>query len=262
MEIIRMTMTTRMRMRKTMGMRRTRVRTRMRMTMRMSMGMIILQPPKTSPPLPPHGTTPPPDSSTLDPIGEVASKELPSQPGPPADPTIPRLTNRPTEEASSPRSPKKKQCKSLRSVFEASPKFRHFGELNFNPTLPGSFHSPGYVVPINQLTDDGAGRGCLKALGVLFRMAIETKLLEMEEQKVFFRMCQPNINVRWVSMIRLTETTSSKSLTSAILCDTSKYLAQVPNLDAQISVLPYQVTADGPSEIRAQLFSNMGFTFD
>jgi hypothetical protein len=56
--------------------------------------------------------------------------------------------------------------------------------------------------------------------------------------------------------------TSSKSLTNTILCDTSKALAQVPNLDAQISVLPYQVTADGPSETRAQLFSNMGFTFD
>jgi hypothetical protein len=84
----------------------------------------------------------------------------------------------------------------------------------------------------------------------------------MEEQKVFFRMCQPNINVRWVSMIRLTETTSSKSLTNAILCDTSKALAQVPNLDAQISVLPYQVTAEGPNETRDQLFSNMGFTFD
>jgi hypothetical protein len=75
-------------------------------------------------------------------------------------------------------------------------------------------------------------------------------------------MCQPNINVRRVSMIRLTETTSSKSLTNTILCDTPKSLSQVPNLDAHISVLPYQVTADGPSETRAQLFSNMGFTFD
>jgi hypothetical protein len=93
-------------------------------------------------------------------------------------------------------------------------------------------------------------------------MAIETKFLDMEEKKVFFRMCQPNINVRRVSMIRLTETTSSKSLTNAILCDTSKALAQVPNLDAQIYVLPYQVTAEGPSETRDQLFSNMGFTFD
>jgi hypothetical protein len=34
-------------------------------------------------------------------------------------------------------------------------------------------------------------------------MAKETKFLEMEEQKVFFRMCQPNITVRRVSMIRL-----------------------------------------------------------
>jgi hypothetical protein len=46
-------------------------------------------------------------------------------------------------------------------VFEASPQFIHFGELNLNPTLPGSFHSLGYAVPINQLTDDGAGIGCL-----------------------------------------------------------------------------------------------------
>jgi hypothetical protein len=84
----------------------------------------------------------------------------------------------------------------------------------------------------------------------------------MQEQKVFFRMCQPNLNFRRVSMIRLTETTSSKSLTSAILCDTSKALAQVPNLEVQISVLPYQVTAEGPSETSAQIFSNMGFTFD
>jgi hypothetical protein len=90
----------------------------------------------------------------------------------------------------------------------------------------------------------------------------ETKFLDKEEQKVFFRMCQPNINVRWVSMIRLTETTSSKSLTNAILCDTSKALAQVPNLDSQISVLPYQVTAEGPSKTRAHIFSNMGFTFN
>jgi hypothetical protein len=74
-------------------------------------------------------------------------------------------------------------------------------------------------------------------------------------------MCQPNINVRRISMIRLTETTSSKSLTNAIMCDTSKALAQVPNLDAKISVLPYHITAEGPSETRAQLFSNMGFTF-
>jgi hypothetical protein len=88
------------------------------------------------------------------------------------------------------------------------------------------------------------------------------RLLDMEEQKVFFRMCQPNINVRRVSMIRLTETTSLKSLTNTILCDTSKTFAQVPNLDAQISVLPYQVTEDDPSEKRAQIFSNMGFTFD
>jgi hypothetical protein len=93
-------------------------------------------------------------------------------------------------------------------------------------------------------------------------MAIETKFFDMEEQTIFFRMCQPNINVRRVSMIRLTETTSSKSLTNAILCDTSKALAQVPNLDAHISVLPYQVTADGPSEKRAHLFSNIGFTFN
>jgi hypothetical protein len=84
----------------------------------------------------------------------------------------------------------------------------------------------------------------------------------MQEQKVFFRMCQPNISVRRVSMIRLTETTSSKSLTNAILCNTSKSLAQVPNLDAQISMLSYQITAEGPSETRDQLFSNMGFTFD
>jgi hypothetical protein len=61
----------------------------------------------------------------------------------------------------------------------------------------------------------------------------------MEEQEVFFRMFQPNINVRRVSMIRLTKTTSLKSFTNAILCDTSKALAQVTNLDAQISVLPY-----------------------
>jgi hypothetical protein len=46
------------------------------------------------------------------------------------------------------------------------------------------------------------------------------------------------------------------------MCDTSKALAQVPNLDAHIFVLPYQITAEGPSETRAQLFSNMGFTFD
>jgi hypothetical protein len=75
-------------------------------------------------------------------------------------------------------------------------------------------------------------------------------------------MCQPNINVIRVSMIRLTETTSSKLLTKAILCDTSKALAQVPNLDAHIYVLPHQVVTDGPSETRAQLFSNMEFTFD
>jgi hypothetical protein len=93
-------------------------------------------------------------------------------------------------------------------------------------------------------------------------MAIETKFLEMEAHNVFFRMCQHNINARRVSIIRLTKTTSSKSLTNAILCDTSKSLAQVPNLDAQISVLPYQITAEGPSETRAQLFSNMGLTFD
>jgi hypothetical protein len=36
----------------------------------------------------------------------------------------------------------------------------------------------------------------------------------------------------------------------------------VPNLDTHISVLPYQVMAEGPSETRAQIFSNMGFTFD
>jgi hypothetical protein len=93
-------------------------------------------------------------------------------------------------------------------------------------------------------------------------MIIETKLLDMQAHNVFFRMYQPNINVRRVSMIRLTETTSSKSLTNAILCDTSKALAQMPNLDAQMSVLPYQITAEGPSETRAQLFSNMGYTFD
>jgi hypothetical protein len=93
-------------------------------------------------------------------------------------------------------------------------------------------------------------------------MAIETKFLDTEEQKVFFRMCQPNINGRRVSIIRLTDTASSKSSTNTILCDTSKALAQVPNLDVHISVLPYQVTTDGPSETRAQLFSNMGFTFD
>jgi hypothetical protein len=75
-------------------------------------------------------------------------------------------------------------------------------------------------------------------------------------------MCQPNINIRKVSMIRLTETISSKSLTNTILCDTSKALAQVPNLDAHISVLPYQITTEGPSETRSQIFSNMGFTFD
>jgi hypothetical protein len=68
---------------------------------------------KNNPTTPPHGKTPPPDSSTLDPIGEVASKTLPSQPGPPSDPALTRLTNRPTEEASPPRSIKKKQRKSL-----------------------------------------------------------------------------------------------------------------------------------------------------
>jgi hypothetical protein len=102
----------------------------------------------------------------------------------------------------------------------------------------------------------------LQALVVLFWMVIETKFLDMQEQKVFFRMRQPNINVRRVSMIRLTETTSSKSLTNTILCNTSKALAQVPNPDSQISVLPYQITAEGTSETRAQLFSNMRFTFD
>jgi hypothetical protein len=93
-------------------------------------------------------------------------------------------------------------------------------------------------------------------------MAIETKFLDMEAQKVFFIMCHPNINIRRVSMIRLTKTTSSKSLTNAILCDTSKASAQVPNLDAQMFVLPYQVMAEYTSEKRDQLFSNMGFTFD
>jgi hypothetical protein len=93
-------------------------------------------------------------------------------------------------------------------------------------------------------------------------MVIETKFLDMQEQHILFRMYQPNINVRRISMIRLTETTSSKSSTNTILCDTSKALAQVPNLDAHISVLPYQITAEGPNETRAQLFSNMGFTFD
>jgi hypothetical protein len=104
------------------------------------------------------------------------------------------------------------------------------------------FHSLEYVVPINQLTDDGAGRGCLQALGVLFPDGNRNKVLGHARAKVLFRMCHPNINVRRVSMIRLTKTTSSKSLTSAIMCDTSKTLAQVPNLDAHISVLPYQIT--------------------
>jgi hypothetical protein len=68
---------------------------------------------KNNPNTSPHGTTPPPDSSTLEPIGEVASKTLPSQPGPPADPEITRLANRPKQEASPPRFTKKKQRKSL-----------------------------------------------------------------------------------------------------------------------------------------------------
>jgi hypothetical protein len=71
---------------------------------------------KNNPTTSPHGTTPPPDSSTLDPIGEVASKTLPSQPGPPADPAILRVANRPMQEASPPSSPNKKQCKSLRYI--------------------------------------------------------------------------------------------------------------------------------------------------
>jgi hypothetical protein len=72
---------------------------------------------KNNPSTSPHGTTPSPNISTLDPIGEVASKKLPSpQPGPPSNPTFPRLANRPMQEASPPSSPKKKQRKSLRFI--------------------------------------------------------------------------------------------------------------------------------------------------
>jgi len=54
---------------------------------------------------------------------------------------------------------------------------------------------------------------------------MESEFLDTEEQKIFYRMCQPNINVRRVNMTRLTETTSPKSLTNAILCDPTKALA-------------------------------------
>jgi hypothetical protein len=83
----------------------------------------------------PHGTTPPPDSSTIDPIGEVASKTLLSQPGPPANPGIPRLANRPMQEASPPSSPKKKQHKSLRFIIIRSFAIIH-PNLNWLISLP------------------------------------------------------------------------------------------------------------------------------
>jgi hypothetical protein len=53
-----------------------------------------------------------------------------------------------------------------------------------------------------------------------------------------------------------------KSLTNAIMMDTTKAYETIPNLDAKFSFLPYKFCDDGPAPDKARLFSCVPFVHD
>jgi hypothetical protein len=75
-------------------------------------------------------------------------------------------------------------------------------------------------------------------------------------------MVQPNVNIRQLDMLRMTDRDDVKSLTNAIIMDATKASETILNLDAKFSFLPYKFCKDGPAHDKARLFSRMPFLHD
>jgi hypothetical protein len=80
--------------------------------------------------------------------------------------------------------------------------------------------------------------------------------------KVFFRMVQPNVNIRQLDMSRMTDRDEMKSLTNAIIMYATKASETIPNLDAKFSFLPYEFCDEGRAPDKARLFSCMPIVHD
>jgi hypothetical protein len=60
----------------------------------------------------------------------------------------------------------------------------------------------------------------------------------------------------------MTDTNDVKSLTNAIIMDSTNASETIPNLDAKFSFLPYTFCKEGPSPDKAELYSYMPFVHD
>jgi hypothetical protein len=75
-------------------------------------------------------------------------------------------------------------------------------------------------------------------------------------------MVHPNVNIRQLDMLQMTDRDGVKSLTNAIIMDATNASETIPNLDAKFSFLPYTFCNDGPAPDKARLFSCMSFVHD
>jgi hypothetical protein len=120
----------------------------------------------------------------------------------------------------------------------------------------------GFPLPIDALCDCIPARTSVQALRLLFRIAQTEIFCDTGNVKVFSRMVQPNVNIRQIDMPRMTARDDVKSLTNAIMMDTTKASETIPNLDAKLSFLPCKFCDDGPAPDKARLFSCMPFVHD
>jgi hypothetical protein len=77
-------------------------------------------------------------------------------------------------------------------------------------------------------------------------MAITEVFCDLGMKKFFCRMVQPNVNIRQLEMLRMTDTDDVKSLTNAIIMDATNASETIPNLDAKFSFIPYKFCKECP----------------
>jgi hypothetical protein len=117
----------------------------------------------------------------------------------------------------------------------------------------------GFTLHIDALCNCIPAPTSVQALGLLFRMAHTEIFCDTGNVKIFSRMVQPNVNIRRLDMLRMTDRDDVKSLTNSIIMDATKAPETIPNLDVKLSFLPYNICGDGLAPDKFRLFSCITF---
>jgi hypothetical protein len=113
-------------------------------------------------------------------------------------------------------------------------------------------------LPIDDFFDCIPARTSVQALGVFFRISQTGIFCDTGNVKVFCRMVHPNVNIRRLDMLQMTDMDDVRSLKNAIMIDATKASETILNLNTKISFLPYKFCDDDPATANLYCKSHKG----